>query len=168
MRGPPLARRIAANIAKLPELLIKTQKFTPSIGSGRFSIAARQTYRLDKSKLRQSQPRANHERARKQRRRSSGDARNCRTSLQRRYRPHVRFGSKADIGAPPSNVCFTPESGHHRPYLRNTKADPRPPESACSCGLHLPLDNDREREGKETSSLGQVVTRPRSCRRASQ
>jgi hypothetical protein len=39
--------------------------------------------------------------------------------------------------------------------LRNTKADPRPPEadprppeSACSCGLHLPLDNDREREGK--------------------
>ena len=114
MRGPPLARRIAANIAKLPELLIKTQKFTPSIGSGRCSIAARQTYRLDKSKLRQSQPRANHERARKQRRRSSGDARNCRTSLQRRYRPHVRFGSKADIGAPPSNVCFTPESGHHR------------------------------------------------------
>src|SRR6516165_4738298 len=58
MRGPPLARRIAANIAKLPEPLIKTQKFTPSIGSSRCSIAARQTYRLDKSKLRQSRRRS--------------------------------------------------------------------------------------------------------------
>ena len=27
---------------------------------------------------------------------------------------HVRFGSKADIGARPINVCFTPKSGHHR------------------------------------------------------
>src|SRR5262249_13776825 len=26
---------------------------------------------------------------------------------------NVRFGSKADIGARPHNVCFTPESGHH-------------------------------------------------------
>src|SRR6516165_8872517 len=25
---------------------------------------------------------------------------------------HVRFGSKADIAAPPTNVRFTPESGH--------------------------------------------------------
>jgi len=25
---------------------------------------------------------------------------------------NVRFGSKADIGAPPSNVRFTPKSGH--------------------------------------------------------
>jgi len=25
---------------------------------------------------------------------------------------HVRYGSKADIGAPPSDVCFTPKSGH--------------------------------------------------------
>jgi hypothetical protein len=24
----------------------------------------------------------------------------------------VRFGSKADIAAPPTNVCFTPKSGH--------------------------------------------------------
>ena len=27
---------------------------------------------------------------------------------------HVRFGSKADIGAPQSIVRFTPESGHSR------------------------------------------------------
>ena len=27
---------------------------------------------------------------------------------------HVRFGSKADIGARPINVCFTLKSGHHR------------------------------------------------------
>ena len=27
---------------------------------------------------------------------------------------HVRFGSKADIGSPPVDVCFTPESGHGR------------------------------------------------------
>jgi len=26
--------------------------------------------------------------------------------------PNVRFGSKADIAAPPINVRFTPESGH--------------------------------------------------------
>jgi hypothetical protein len=26
--------------------------------------------------------------------------------------PHVRFGSKADIAASPTNVRFTPESGH--------------------------------------------------------
>jgi len=26
--------------------------------------------------------------------------------------PHVRFGSKADIAAPPTNVRFTPNSGH--------------------------------------------------------
>src|SRR5215467_7585256 len=26
--------------------------------------------------------------------------------------PHVRFGSKADIEAPPTNVRFTPKSGH--------------------------------------------------------
>ena len=25
---------------------------------------------------------------------------------------NVRFGSKADIGARPRNVCFTPKSGH--------------------------------------------------------
>jgi hypothetical protein len=25
---------------------------------------------------------------------------------------NVRFGSKADIAAPPANVCFTPKSGH--------------------------------------------------------
>src|SRR5262249_23575281 len=25
---------------------------------------------------------------------------------------NVRFGSKADIATPPTNVCFTPKSGH--------------------------------------------------------
>jgi len=37
--------------------------------------------------------------------------------------PNVRFGSKADIAAPPTNVRFTPKSGHrNRPadYLRRT------------------------------------------------
>jgi hypothetical protein len=29
-------------------------------------------------------------------------------------RAHVRFGSKADIEARQSDVCFTPESGHGR------------------------------------------------------
>src|SRR5262249_12419772 len=28
------------------------------------------------------------------------------------YLRNVRFGSKADIEAPPTNVCFTPKSGH--------------------------------------------------------
>ena len=30
----------------------------------------------------------------------------------KRDRNHVRFGSKADIAAPPTNVRFTPKSGH--------------------------------------------------------
>src|SRR5262249_10743172 len=30
----------------------------------------------------------------------------------RQRRPRVRFGSKADIGARPANVRFTPKSGH--------------------------------------------------------
>ena len=32
--------------------------------------------------------------------------------LSRTSSTHVRFGSKADIGARPINVRFTPESGH--------------------------------------------------------
>src|SRR5262249_26846503 len=32
----------------------------------------------------------------------------------------VRFGSKADIGARPINVCFTPESGHRNRHARIT------------------------------------------------
>jgi hypothetical protein len=31
---------------------------------------------------------------------------------QNRPRPDVRFGSKADIAASPTNVRFTPNSGH--------------------------------------------------------
>ena len=34
----------------------------------------------------------------------------CRSA--RTARPHVRFGSKSDIGACPRHVCFTPKSGH--------------------------------------------------------
>ena len=30
---------------------------------------------------------------------------------------HIRFGSKADIGAGSGNVRFTPKSGHHRVRL---------------------------------------------------
>src|SRR5262249_42109456 len=36
---------------------------------------------------------------------------------QQKGAAHVRFGSKADIGAPPSNVRFTPESGHRNSVL---------------------------------------------------
>jgi len=35
-----------------------------------------------------------------------------RTALQQRMRTHVRYGSKADIAASPTNVRFTPKSGH--------------------------------------------------------
>jgi hypothetical protein len=33
-------------------------------------------------------------------------------SLTSKSRANVRFGSKADIGVRPRNVCFTPKSGH--------------------------------------------------------
>src|SRR5215813_6475836 len=42
-------------------------------------------------------------------------------SRARTLRAHVRFGSKADIGAPPINVRFTPESRH----MQCTSACPR-------------------------------------------
>jgi hypothetical protein len=36
---------------------------------------------------------------------------------------------------------------HKRPHaLQQFSVGPRPPECACSCGLHLPLNDDRQRE----------------------
>ena len=36
----------------------------------------------------------------------------CHFARQQSLGPNVRFGSKADIAAPPTNVRFTPKSGH--------------------------------------------------------
>jgi len=38
---------------------------------------------------------------------------------QQFWEAHVRFGSKADIEAPPPDVCFTPESGHRLAAFRS-------------------------------------------------
>jgi hypothetical protein len=46
-------------------------------------------------------------------------------ALQTSWIADVRFGSKADIGAPPINVRFTPKSGHWNSVLKCTAANSR-------------------------------------------
>jgi len=60
---------------------------------------------------------------------------------------NVRFGSKADIAAPPTNVCFTPESGHRNSVVEcplcATNRHSRVFREFARCGVSVQLDVDR-------------------------
>ena len=52
---------------------------------------------------------------------TGGMGSDCHFAQQQPSGLNVRFGSKADIAAPPTNVRFTPKSGHPIPHRRNVR-----------------------------------------------
>jgi hypothetical protein len=56
--------------------------------------------------------------------------------------PNVRFGSKADIAAPPTNVCFTPKSGRRNSVSKFALCQQR---TFCAAARNVVIRSPRQR-----------------------